>query len=60
MRKYIFNPINDKTPNGAVVKGTTVTYRLQVSKFEKPTNAFFVAISLSFFANAFRVSVSNS
>lgn len=42
MRKYVFNPINNKTPNGAVVKGTTVTYRLQVSKFEKPTNAFFV------------------
>ena len=42
MRKYIFNPINNKSPHGAVVKGTTVTYRLKVSKFEKPTTAFFV------------------
>ena len=42
MRKYVFNPINNKFPSGAVVKGTTVTYNLQVSKFEKPTKAFFV------------------
>ena len=42
MRKYIFNPINNKYPRGAVESGTTVTYRLKVSKFERPTTAFFV------------------
>ena len=42
MRKYVFNPINNKFPKGAVTKGTTVTYTLKVSKFEKPTTAFFV------------------
>ena len=42
MRKYVFNPIANKSPQGAVVKGTTVTYTLKVSKFEHPTSAFFV------------------
>ena len=42
MKKFIFNPINDKTPSGAVAKGTTVKYSLKVSKFENSINAYFV------------------
>ena len=42
MRKYIFNPINDKVPSGAVEKNTEVKYTLRVSKFENPECAFFV------------------
>ncbi len=42
MKKFIFNPINNKTPSGAVVKGTEISYRLKVSKFDFPTSAFFV------------------
>lgn len=42
MKKFIFNPINDKSPGGAVVKNSTVKYTLKVSKFENPINAYFV------------------
>jgi len=42
MRKFIFNPINDKTPHGAVEVGTEVKYSLRVSKFDCPTSAYFV------------------
>ena len=42
MRKYIFNPINDKFPQGAVEKNTKVKYTLKVSKFENSECAFFV------------------
>lgn len=42
MRKFIFNPINDKTPHGAVEKNSSITYRLRVSKFENPNTAYFV------------------
>lgn len=42
MKKYVFNPINNKTPKGAVIVGTEVKYTLKVSKFESVTNAYFV------------------
>jgi len=42
MEKYIFNPITNKNPSGAVVKGSTVTYTLKVSKFDYPTHTYFV------------------
>ena len=42
MKKFIFNPITDKTPRGAVAKSTNVTYTLKVSKFDNPHAAFFV------------------
>lgn len=42
MKKFIFNPITDKSPQGAVVVGSTVTYTLKVSKFENSINAYFV------------------
>lgn len=42
MRKYVFNPLNNKSPKGAVIKGTSVTYTLKVSKFDCPKNAYFV------------------
>ena len=41
MEKYIYNPINNKTPGGACVAGTTVTYELKVSKFEHIEHAYF-------------------
>ncbi|MBQ7352223.1 MAG: glycoside hydrolase family 13 protein [Clostridia bacterium] len=42
MENYIFNPINNKSPKGAIVKGQEVTYTLKVSKFTHPTEVFFV------------------
>jgi len=33
MKDFIYNPINDKTPSGACVKGTEVKYSMRVSKF---------------------------
>lgn len=42
MRKFIYNPINDKYPSGAVVNNTEVKYTLRVSKFEKVVSAYFV------------------
>ena len=33
MRNFIYNPVNDKTPSGACVKGTEVCYEIKVSKF---------------------------
>jgi len=42
MNNYIFNPINNKTPGGAVVIGTEVTYTLRVSKFTNPATCYFV------------------
>ena len=42
MRKFIFNPINNKYPHGAVEKNTTVKYSLKVSKFENSKTAYFV------------------
>jgi len=42
MKKFIFNPINDKTPHGAVGTGSSVTYTLKVSKFENSKTAFFI------------------
>lgn len=42
MEKYIFNPINNKTPKGAVIVNTQVKYTLKVSKFEHTEKAYFV------------------
>ncbi len=42
MEKYIYNPINNKSPGGASVVGTTITYSLKVSKFEHIGQAYFV------------------
>lgn len=42
MEKYVFNPINNKTPKGAVSIGTEVKYSLKVSKFENVSGAYFV------------------
>lgn len=42
MRRFIFNPINDKSPKGAVVANSEVNYTLRVSKFEKVDTAYFV------------------
>lgn len=42
MRNFVFNPINDKSPCGAVEKNSIVTYKLKVSKFVSPSTAFFV------------------
>lgn len=42
MEKYIFNPINNKTPKGAVELNTEVRYTLKVSKFENIIGAYFV------------------
>ena len=42
MEKFVFNPINDKSPNGACAKGTKVTYTLKVSKFISFEKVFFV------------------
>lgn len=42
MRSFIFNPINDKEPKGAVVVKTEVKYTLKVSKFNAIDNAYFV------------------
>ena len=33
MKEFIYNPINDKSPCGACVKGTIITYEIKVSKF---------------------------
>lgn len=42
MRKFIYNPINDKSPKGAILVGSEVKYTLRVSKFESVRNAYFV------------------
>ena len=42
MRKFIFNPINDKTPKGASIVDTEVSYLFRVSKFENVSGANFV------------------
>ena len=33
MKEYIYNPLNNKSPKGACVTGTTVSYSFKVSKF---------------------------
>lgn len=33
MKNFVYNPINDKSPKGACVKGTEVTYEIKASKF---------------------------
>ena len=42
MKKYIFNPINNKSPQGACEQGKEIKYTLKVSKFEPIMEAFFV------------------
>ena len=42
MKEFIFNPINDKFPKGAVKCGETISYTLRVSKFLGVTNAYFI------------------
>lgn len=42
MRKFIFNPINNKFPKGASIVNTEVSYLFRVSKFENVTGANFV------------------
>lgn len=42
MREFIFNPINDKSPKGAVKVGSQIKYTLRVSKFSGCSNVYFV------------------
>lgn len=42
MRKFIFNPINNKTPKGASIVDTEVSYLIKISKFENVSGANFV------------------
>ncbi|MGN0961213.1 MAG: glycoside hydrolase family 13 protein [Christensenellales bacterium] len=42
MIDFIFNPIKDKSPKGAVILNTEVKYTLRVSKFVNTDNAYFV------------------
>lgn len=42
MEKFVYNPINDKSPCGAVVKGTKITYTIKVSKFVNVSHVNFV------------------
>lgn len=42
MRKFIFNPVNDKSPKGASIKGSEITYTVKVSKFINVDSVNFV------------------
>lgn len=42
MEKYIFNPINNKTPAGAGEQGKEIKYTIKVSKFEQVLDVYFV------------------
>lgn len=42
MEKVIFNPLYDKYPKGASLKGTDITYTIKVSKFEHVNSVKFV------------------
>lgn len=42
MRNFIYNPINDKTPKGASIVGSEITYRIKVSKFLHVSGVNFV------------------
>lgn len=42
MRNFIYNPINDKTPKGACISGTEISYKLKVSKFIHVSGVNFV------------------
>ena len=42
MEKVIFNPLYDKSPKGASLKDTEITYTIKVSKFEHIKNVKFV------------------
>lgn len=42
MEKYIFSPLKDKSPLGAISKNQQISYTLKISKFEEVSEVFFV------------------